>query len=153
MVRRVRFLAFILGLLPLLLAQAVHSQPSEKKKVSNQSDLPRFTYPVSQPASELVQADAASFNAFARKVEADLDTIFRNFEIEDKAAIRRLLSARLDIQELTGQNQSALETLASLHAAQVLGGKKLGHERRRKAYIVNYADDGAPRGRGEENVM
>ena len=29
----------------------------------------------------------------------------------------------------------------------VLGWKKLGHERRLKAYIVNYADDRAPRAR------
>ena len=35
----------------------------------------------------------------------------------------------------------------------VLGWKKLGHEERLKAYIVNYADDCAPRRRGEENVM
>jgi len=35
----------------------------------------------------------------------------------------------------------------------VLGWKKLGHEQRWKAYIVNYADDRAPRRRGEENVM
>ncbi len=118
MVRRLRLLTFIFGSLLLLLGQPVNSQPRGKKKVSNQSDLPRFIYPVSQPASELVQADAATFNAFASKVEADLDTIFRDFEIEDKAAVRRLLSARLDIQELTGQNQSALETLASLRAAQ-----------------------------------
>ena len=35
----------------------------------------------------------------------------------------------------------------------VLGWKKLGHEQRWKAYIVNYADDRAPRRRGAENVM
>jgi hypothetical protein len=35
----------------------------------------------------------------------------------------------------------------------VLGWKKLGHEKRWKAYIVNYADDRAPRRRGEEITM
>jgi hypothetical protein len=35
----------------------------------------------------------------------------------------------------------------------VLGWKTLGHEKRWKADIVNYADDRAPRRRGEENVM
>jgi RNA-directed DNA polymerase len=35
----------------------------------------------------------------------------------------------------------------------VLGWKKLGHEQRLKAYIVNYADDRAPRRRGKEALM
>jgi hypothetical protein len=35
----------------------------------------------------------------------------------------------------------------------ILGWKTLGYERRLRAYIVNYADDCAPRRRGKEAVM
>jgi subtilisin family serine protease len=97
-----------------LIAPVLRSQTSGKKKVSNQSDLPRFTYPMTGPASDLLQADDATFNAFAAKVKADLDSIFSDYDIEDKATLRRLLSARLNLQQAAGQNQQALETIASL---------------------------------------
>jgi hypothetical protein len=97
-----------------LLAPLARAQTSEKKKVSNQSDLPRFTYSLSGPASDLVQADAETFNAFATKVKADLDSLLRDCDIEDKATLRSLLSARLTLQQAAGENQLALETLASL---------------------------------------
>jgi len=97
-----------------LLLPVARAQPSGKKKAGNQSDLPRFTYSLSAPASDLLQADPATFNAFAAKVKADLDSIFRDYEIEDKATLRRLLSARVNLQQAAGEDQLALETLASL---------------------------------------
>src|ERR1035438_4989421 len=75
--RRFRLLISAVACLVVLLAPGLRSQTSGKKKVSNQSDLPRFTYSMSGPASDLVQADAATFNVFAAKVKADLDSIFR----------------------------------------------------------------------------
>jgi hypothetical protein len=92
----------------------LRSQTSGKKKVSNQSDLPRFTYPLTGSASDLVQADPATFNAFAAKVKADLDSIFRDYDIEDKATLRSLLSARVNLQQAAGENQLALGTIGSL---------------------------------------
>jgi subtilisin family serine protease len=92
----------------------LHAQPSGKRKVINQSDLPRFTYSMRGPASDLVQADAATFDAFAAKVKADLDSIFRDYDIEDKATLRSLLAARVNLQLAAGENQLALETLAIL---------------------------------------
>jgi subtilisin family serine protease len=102
-----------------------HSQSVPKKKVNSQADLPRFSYPVTGSASELVQADDASFNAFATKVRTDLETIFRNYEIADKATMRSLLSARLDLQELAGENQAALETVEALRALEEKPAAKL----------------------------
>jgi hypothetical protein len=55
-----------------------------------------------QPASELLQADAATFNAFAAKVRADLETVFRDYDISDKSTMRDLLYARLNLQQLAG---------------------------------------------------
>jgi len=44
-----------------------------------------------------VEADDATFAPFAAKVRADLESIFRDYEIEDKATLRSLLSAKIDL--------------------------------------------------------
>ena len=112
-------------LLFILIVPFSHSQSVPKKKVNSQADLPRFSYPVTGSASDLVQADDAAFNAFAAKVRTDLETIFRNYEIADKATMRSLLSARLDLQELAGENQAALETVEALRALEEKPASKL----------------------------
>jgi subtilisin family serine protease len=104
------------ALVLLLVAPCSYPQASGKKKVTSQTDLPRFTYPVKGSASDLLQSDDATFNAFASKVRADLDSTFRDYEITDKATLRLLLQAKLDLQQLAGENQAALETVASLRA-------------------------------------
>jgi subtilisin family serine protease len=114
MVGRFRLCLLAVACVLVLLAPGLRSQTSEKKKVNNQSDLPRFTYPMTGAPSDLLRADAATFNAFAAKVKADLDSIFADYDIEDKATLRSLLSARLNLQQASGENQLALETLASL---------------------------------------
>jgi subtilisin family serine protease len=106
----------LLIFLLLLFTPVSYSQSNPKKKVSSQADLPRFSYPVKGPASELVQADEATFNAFARKVHADLDTVFRDYEIEDKSTMRTLLDAKLDLQYLAGEYRAALETVDAIRA-------------------------------------
>jgi hypothetical protein len=85
-------------------------------KVTSQADLPRFTYPVKGSASDLLQSDDATFRAFASKVRADLDSTFRDYKIDDKATLRLLLQAKLDLEQLAGQNEAALGTVASLRA-------------------------------------
>jgi len=97
------------GCLTVLLAPLANSQ-DRKKKVNDESDLPRFTYPMSSRASELLQADTTTFNAFAAKVRTDLETILRDYEVADKATVRSLLAAKLDLQLLGGENEAALET-------------------------------------------
>ena len=97
------------GCLTVLLAPLANSQ-DRKKKVNDESDLPRFTYPMSSRASELLQADVTTFNAFAAKVRTDLETILRDYEVADKATVRSLLAAKLDLQLLGGENEAALET-------------------------------------------
>jgi hypothetical protein len=108
--------AGLLGLVLLLLAPCSYPQTSEKRKVTSQAELPRFTYPVKGSASDLLQSEDATFNAFASKVRADLESTFRDYEVEDKATLRVLLQAKLDLQQLAGENQAAFETVADLRA-------------------------------------
>jgi hypothetical protein len=89
---------------------APRKQSDSKKKVNDESDLPRFTYPMSSRACELLQADVTTFNAFAAKVRTDVETILRDYEVADKGTVRSLLAAKLDLQLLGGENGAALET-------------------------------------------
>jgi hypothetical protein len=116
MLRRHSLAPSLVGSILLLLVPCFYPQTSGKKKVTSQSDLPRFTYPVKGSASDLLQSDDATFNAFAATVHADLDSTFRDYEVADRATLRLLLQAKLDLQQLAGENQTALETVASLRA-------------------------------------
>jgi Subtilase family len=121
--RSVLLLLVVCVILPLVLLGL--AQSGEKKTVANASDLPRFTYPVKEPASQLVQADDATFNAFAKKVQADLDSVFQDYDIQDKATLRDLLYAKISLQELNGDYTQALKTVGSLRAMQEKPAAKL----------------------------
>ncbi len=102
-------ISFVLLLAPICCPQSI-----DRKKVTSQADLPRFSYPVSGSASDLLQADDATFDAFAAKVRADLDALLRDYDIDDKSTLRTLLGAELDLQELAGFYPSALKTIDAL---------------------------------------
>jgi subtilisin family serine protease len=85
---------------------------TQKKAVTSDSDLPRFSYPVDGTASALVNADDATFNLFANKVGADVDSMLANYSIEDKATMRSLLGAKMSVQMLTGHPKEAEATQA-----------------------------------------
>jgi len=114
MLKRASFKCSLAVSLVLTLVCFASAQTAGKKKVSTQSDLPRFTYPMDKPASELLQADAATFDAFAAKVRADLDTIFRDYDISDKSTMRDLLSAKLNLEQLAGEYPEALVTVKQI---------------------------------------
>ncbi|MDE3163288.1 MAG: S8 family serine peptidase [Acidobacteriota bacterium] len=90
------------------------AQMAGKKVVKTEADLPRFNYALSGTATELLQSDDATFGVFAAKVQADVDSVLQNYDIEDHAAMRQLLGVRLDLQLLAGNNQEATDTIARL---------------------------------------
>ncbi len=94
------------------------AQTGAKKVVRTEADLPRFNYPVSGTAAGLLQSDEATFHAFAAKVQADVDSVLNNYDIQDHATLRHLLGVRLELQLLAGNDQGALETIAKLHDLQ-----------------------------------
>ena len=106
-------LPFVIGI---LLAQFCSAQAIAKKKVTSQSDLPRFSYALTMPASELVQSDSATFDPFAAHVRSDLDSVLREYDIADKSTMRELLSVRTNLQELAGDFSGALETVRAIRA-------------------------------------
>jgi hypothetical protein len=97
MLRHHSFTSSLVGFLFLLrLVPCSYPQTSGKKKVTSQSDLPRFTYPVGGSASELLQSQDTTFNGFSSKVRADWGSTFRDYEVDDKSTLRLLLQAKLD---------------------------------------------------------
>src|SRR5580698_10132017 len=93
----------IAGLLAVSLACSAFALPSafaQKKVVKTEADLPRFNYPISGTATALLQADDATFNAFAAKVKTDVDSVLNDYDIQDHATLRSLLSVRLSLQLL-----------------------------------------------------
>jgi len=108
---------FLAVMVAILVVSSLRAQ-SGKKKVMSDADLPRFSYAVKGSASELLQADDATFNLFASKVRADLDDIFSNYEIDDKATLRTLVGVKLDLQELAGDYSGALKTVDDLRVLQ-----------------------------------
>lgn len=49
-------------------------------------------------ASTLLTAGDASFNPFAKRVEADVDAVLKDYILSDKEPLRGLLGTRLDVQ-------------------------------------------------------
>jgi hypothetical protein len=96
-----------------------------KTKVASEADLPRFSYAIHGSASGLLQADDRTFAVFASKVRADLDRVLDQYGIEDKATLRELLGAKLDLQELAGEYAAALDTVEALRALQEKPAQKL----------------------------
>ncbi len=125
MFRRSAVISLVAVSLVVFLAAFAGAQSGAKKKVTSQSDLPRFTYPMEKPASELLQADAATFNAFAAKVRADLETVFRDYDISDKSTMRDLLYARLNLQQLAGEYSEALATVKQIRGLEDKPAAKL----------------------------
>lgn len=89
-----------------------------KKHVNSDADLPRFNYPVSEPPSQLLLADDATFLPFAQKFGADVDSVLSGYDIQDKATQRKLLGGRLDVQFLNGDWPAALKTIDTLRDLQ-----------------------------------
>ena len=99
-------------------APAAHPQAQAKPKIASVNDIPRFSYPLSSPPSELLTADDATFNTFAQKVVADADSILKDYDIEDRATLRSLYSLKLNWEVLSGRNEAALATLRTLRDLQ-----------------------------------
>ena len=95
---------------------AAPTTPGPKRQINRESDLPRFSYPLTIPPSALVNADDATFNAFADKVAADLRRTLQDCDITDKGTRRNLLEPLLCQALLTGQDDTARQLLPQWQA-------------------------------------
>ena len=117
-----------------------------KKVVSTAADLPRFSYPLSEPASQFLGADDATFNAFADKVESDVNSVLSDYTITDKQTLRELLGAQLNVQLLHGQMIEALATANRIRDLQDKPDAKLTSGMLTIAIVQANQDSGASAG-------
>jgi subtilisin family serine protease len=101
-----------------VLFPAALAQAPAKKVVKTEADLPRFNYPLTTTATELLQSDDATFNAFAAKVRADVDSVLNDYDVQDHAAQRALVGVRLQLAVLAGDDEAALKAIEQLRALQ-----------------------------------
>jgi subtilisin family serine protease len=117
-----------------------------KKVVTTAADLPRFSYPLSEPASQFLGADDATFNAFADKVESDVNSVLSDYTITDKQTLRELLGAQLNVQLLHGQMTEALATANRIRDLQDKPDAKLTSGMLTIAIVQANQDSGASAG-------
>ncbi len=125
---------------------AVAAWAQEKKTVNTEADLPRFSFPLTQPASSLLDADDATFNAFAKQVAADVDSVLSGYNIADKATLRGLLGAKEDVQLLTGDPEGALATMDQIRGLEEKPAAKLTSNLILRAAAQAYQETGSPSG-------
>jgi subtilisin family serine protease len=101
------FVSFALG----------HGQtPSAAKpKITKLDDLPRYTYPVTGSAVDLVTSDA-KFSAFAAKVRTNIEKDLQDYDIADKTTLKRLKGTLLTLDLLENKNDDARKLIGELRA-------------------------------------
>ncbi len=101
---------FVLTSAALVCAQA------PRKVVTTETDLPRFSYQVPGDVQHLLNMPVKEFSEFAVPIRSDIDKTLSDYEIQDHAAHRKLLHARLDLELLSGDNAAALRTILQIRA-------------------------------------
>ena len=150
---------FVWATLGLSLAVPLHAQTappamtnSAQPVVKTQDDLPRHSYKVSGSAVALLEADDATFDAFASKVIADVDATLTGYTITDHATLRDLLGTRLAYQVITHKDRDALATIAKIRALEDKPDAKLTDGLRSEAIVKARIASGATSGAAYEKA-
>ncbi len=143
----------IYSLVVLCALSAATSQGQTKKTVNTAADLPRFSFPLAEPASVLLVADDTSFNAFAKQVGADIDSVLSDYTISDKETLRELLGARSEVQLLAGDTKGELATLDQIRDLQDKPAAKLTAGLTARAMAEAYEETGAGSGAAFEQAF
>ncbi len=109
---------FVLAVFCILSTAPPAVAQSERTVVTDETQLPRFAYPMPVPPSKFVTADDATFAPFLKSVEADVDTTLATYDIQDKATMRDYLATRLDAALLAGDDATVRATVEALRAAE-----------------------------------
>jgi subtilisin family serine protease len=117
-----------------------------KKTVNTAADLPRFSFPLNQPASLFLKADDVTFNVLAKRVETDVNSVLADYDISDKETLRELLGTRLDAQLLQGNMKGALATSEHIRDLQDKPAAKLTSGMMTNALVKAQEESGATSG-------
>jgi subtilisin family serine protease len=111
----VLFLAFLL---------AGGAAAQGKKRIDKAADLPRFSYKLVDKMEDMVRDDA-KFKPFAGEVRRDLESVLAQYDIEDKATLRQILSELAQLDMLDGNYAAVLARVAQVKALEDKPADKL----------------------------
>jgi subtilisin family serine protease len=106
--RNISIVAFLLVPV-LLLGQA------PKKKIIRAADVPEFQYAISGKVEDVVKSEQA-FRPFAAQVRKNVESVLRDYEIEDAATKRGLLGTLAALDLLDGRDDACLTRLDEIRA-------------------------------------
>lgn len=108
---RTRLVArFACSLLPVLL----FAQPP-KKKITRAADVPEFQYSINGKVEDLIRSEQA-FRPFAAQVRKNVESVLRDYEIDDAATKRGLLATLVALDILEGHDDAARARLDEIQA-------------------------------------
>jgi subtilisin family serine protease len=90
-----------------------HGQQSEKKKISNIDDLPRYTYEISGTLTELI-TDEKTFKPFADQVRANIEHDLETYDIGDETTLKKFYGVLVTLNILAAEYERALTGIARI---------------------------------------
>ncbi len=100
----------VCSLIPVLLL----AQPP-KKKILRAADVPQFQYSISGKVEDLVRSEQA-FRPFAEQLRKNVESVLRDYDIDDAATKRGLLATLFALDMLEGHDDAARRRLDEIKA-------------------------------------
>ncbi len=108
--------------LALLLAGGAAAQG--KQRIEKAADLPRFSYQIDGKIEDMIRDDA-KFKPFGAQVRRDLESVLAQYDIQDKATSRQILTELAQLDMLDGNYDAALARVAQVKALEDKPSDKL----------------------------
>ncbi len=96
----------IFALLLFAVAPLTLAQQAPRKAVKTASDLPAFSYPIVGSQDGLIRSEDA-FRPLAEKLRRDVESLLRDYAIEDRTTLRELHSTLLTLDLLENRTEEA----------------------------------------------
>ncbi len=100
----------------LLLPLALFAQ-TPKKKIARAADVPQFQYAIKGKVEDLVQSEEA-FRPLAAQIRKNVESVLRDYEIDDASTKRDLLSVLATLDVLEGHDDAARAHLDEIKASE-----------------------------------
>ena len=97
---------------------------AQKKHIEKAADLPRFNYKVDAKLEDMLRDDS-KFRPFAAQVRRDVESVLAEYEIDDRAMLRQLMTELVQLDLLDGNHEAALARVAQVKALEDKPADKL----------------------------
>jgi len=111
------------------------SVAAEKQRIEKESDLPRFSYKISEPLEKIVK-DKTLFAKTTVKIRADMEGVLEKYEIADKASHRQYLESLMLLDFLLENYDEALVKSEKVRALEEKPADKLLAALRLRAMVA-----------------